>query len=135
MRIKHPYDGFMSQAPARRGRPRTGEAPVSVQSILAAALGAFATQGYEGVSVNALARQLGVSHNLLHQRFGSKEGLWRAAVDWGFGGMAQEMASAVDPTVTDPLSQLAGILSRFLHASAARPELVGLMNLEGREDS
>src|SRR5271157_2322274 len=120
-------------ATRRPGRPRAAEAPVSVDVMLAAALRSFATHGYDGVSVNALGRELGVSHNLLHQRFGSKDGLWHAAVDWGFGGMAQEVAMAVDPTVTDPLDQLAAIFRRFLHASAERPELVGLMNLEGRE--
>lgn len=119
----------------RPGRPRAEDAPAAVETMLAAALRAFATYGYDGVSVNALSRQLGVSHNLLHQRFGSKDGLWYAAVDWGFSGMAQEVAMAVDPTVTDPVDQLAAILRRFLHASAERPELLGLMNLEGRESS
>ena len=48
----------------RPGRPRTEDAPVAVEAMLAAALRAFATHGYDGVSVNALSRQLGVSHNL-----------------------------------------------------------------------
>ena len=87
------------------------------------------------MSVSALSRELGVSHNLLHQRFGSKEGLWYAAVDWGFGGLADELAKAADPTLSDPLEQLAVILRRFLEVSAERPELVGLMNIEGRESS
>jgi AcrR family transcriptional regulator len=128
--------GMNTSSHARRpGRPRTEDAPVAVQVMLEAALRAFATYGYDGVSVNALGRQLGVSHNLLHQRFGSKNGLWHAAVDWGFGDIANEVAKAIDPTVTDPLEQLAAILRRFLHASAERPELVGLMNLEGREST
>ena len=127
----------MSTDPSSRrpGRPKAEEAPATVDAMLAAALAAFATHGYDGVSVNALSRELGVSHNLLHQRFGSKGGLWYAAVDWGFGGMADELARAVDPTLTDPLDQLALILRRFLEVSAERPELVGLMNIEGREDS
>lgn len=127
----------MSAPPATRrpGRPRAAEAPVSVDVMLAAALRAFATHGYDGVSVNALSRELGVSHNLLHQRFGSKEGLWHAAVDWGFGDMAHELASAFDPTLTDPLDQMRLVLRRFLAVSAQRPELLGLMNIEGRNDS
>jgi len=123
------------RAPRRPGRPRAEEAPVSVDAMLEAALGAFATHGYDGVSVNALSRELGVSHNLLHQRFGSKDGLWHAAVDWGFGGMADEIRRAIDPTVTDPFDQLEAILRSFLRFSARRPELVGLMNLEGREST
>jgi AcrR family transcriptional regulator len=42
---------------------------------------------------------------------------------------------AADPTLSDPLEQLAVILRRFLEVSAERPELVGLMNIEGRESS
>lgn len=127
----------MSATPASRrpGRPRAEDAPVTPDAMLQAALSAFATHGYDGVSVSALCRELGVSHNLLHQRFGSKEGLWYAAVDWGFGGLADELAKAADPTLSDPLDQLAVILRRFLEVSAERPELVGLMNLEGRERS
>jgi AcrR family transcriptional regulator len=87
------------------------------------------------VSVNAISRELGVSHNLRHQRFGSKDGLWHAAVDWGFGDMARELASAFDPTLTDPLEQMRLVLRRFLAVSAGRPELLGLMNIEGRSDS
>ena len=119
----------------RPGRPRAQDAPLSVDDMLRAALGAFATHGYDGMSVSALSRDLGVSHNLLHQRFGSKEGLWYAAVDWGFGGLADELAKAADPTLSDPLEQLAVILRRFLEVSAQHPELVGLMNIEGREPS
>ncbi len=131
------YDHAMSAKVTTRrpGRPKAEESPASVDAMLSAALRAFATHGYDGVSVNALGRDLGVSHNLLHQRFGSKEGLWYAAVDWGFGGMANELVSAVDPTLTDPLDQLRLIIRRFLQVSAERPELVGLMNLEGRESS
>jgi len=127
----------MSAPPAARrpGRPRAGDTPASTDAMLAAALRAFATHGYDGVSVNALSRELGVSHNLLHQRFGSKDGLWHAAVDWGFGDMARELASAFDPTLTDPLDQMRLVLRRFLTVSAERPELVGLMNIEGRTES
>jgi TetR/AcrR family transcriptional regulator len=127
----------MSAAPATRrpGRPRAADTPVSVDAMLSAALRAFATHGYDGVSVNAISRELGVSHSLLHQRFGSKDGLWHAAVDWGFGDMARELASAFDPTLTDPLEQMRLVLRRFLAVSAQRPELLGLMNIEGRSDS
>ena len=65
----------------RQGRPRNEDAPASLDEILGAALRAFATHGYDGVSLRTLNRELGASHNLLHGRFGSKEALWYAAVD------------------------------------------------------
>jgi hypothetical protein len=72
-------------APSRRrppGRPRGDDAPASLEDILALALRAFATYGYDGVSLRTLNRELGASHNLLNGRFGSKEGLWYATIDW-----------------------------------------------------
>jgi AcrR family transcriptional regulator len=131
------YDAAMTRTtkPRPRGRPKAEDAPVALEDTLAAALRAFATHGYDGVSVSALSRELGVSHNLLHQRFGSKEGLWYAAVDAGFGHMIREVAGAFDPTITDPLEQLRIIIRRFLQLSAEQPEVLGLMNIEGRQDT
>jgi AcrR family transcriptional regulator len=61
-----------------RGHPSKQEAPTTEDQVLRAALHAFATDGFNGVSVRTLSSELGVSHNLLHQRFGSKDALWRA---------------------------------------------------------
>jgi TetR/AcrR family transcriptional regulator len=130
----HPADGA---APATRrppGRPAADDS-VSLETILRVALHAFATYGYEGVSVRMLNRELGGSHSLVNQRFGSKAALWRAAADYGFGRITRDLAEVFDPTITDPLEQLHRWIRRFLELSALHPELVGLVNLEGREDS
>jgi AcrR family transcriptional regulator len=119
----------------RSGRPRAQDAPVTLEQILDASFRAFATYGYDGVSVRTLNRELGVSHNLIHQRFGSKQGLWYAAVDRAFGQQVTELATAFDPTLVDPLDQLNHAIRRFVHYSAERPELLGLMNIEGRVES
>src|SRR3979411_1145279 len=97
----------------RTGRPKAQDAPVTVEQILDAAFRAFATYGYDGVAVRTLNRDRGVSHNLIHQRFGSKQGLWYAAVDRAFGQQVTELATGVDPTVTDPLDQLNPAILRF----------------------
>jgi AcrR family transcriptional regulator len=122
-------------SPKRRGRPKAEDAPAALDEILAAALRAFATYGYDGVSVRTLNRELGVSHNLIHQRFGSKLGLWYAAVDRAFSQQITELATAFDPTLDDPLDQLNHAIRRFVRYSAERPELLGLMNIEARVDS
>jgi TetR/AcrR family transcriptional regulator len=123
----------MAQISARKrtGRPRAQDAPVTVEQILDAAFRAFATYGYDGVAVRTLNRELGVSHNLIHQRFGSKLGLWYAAVDRAFGQQVTELATAFDPTLADPLDQLNHAIRRFVHYNAERPELLGIMNIEG----
>jgi AcrR family transcriptional regulator len=118
-----------------RGRPRNDESPASVEVIFEAALKAFATHGYEGVSLRTLGRELGGSHNLLTGRFGSKEALWYATVDWACQPVVLRLATAFDPTVSDPVEQLRFTMRTFLVYSAQRPELLGLMSIEGRQDT
>jgi TetR/AcrR family transcriptional regulator len=124
-----------TRAGKRTGRPKAQDAPVTLEQILDAAFRAFATYGYDGVAVRTLNRELGVSHNLIHQRFGSKQGLWYAAVDRAFRHQITELATAFDPTLADPLEQLNHAIRRFVHYSAEHPELLGMMNIEGRLDS
>jgi TetR/AcrR family transcriptional regulator len=114
------------------GRPRAGES-VDEEAVLEAALKAFAVHGYAGVSVRTLNKELGVSSSWVHQRFGSKDGLWHAAVDHAFG--RQSAIIAFDPTIPDPLEQLEHGMRRFLRASAQRPEILLLMNAEGAHDT
>ena len=105
----------------------------TADALLALALGTFAELGYEGTSVRDLCRRLGVSHNLIHQRFGSKEQLWYAAVDHGFGTLAAELAAAVnevDPSADD-LVRLRAVLVRFVEVTASSPALMRVINQEG----
>jgi TetR/AcrR family transcriptional regulator len=117
-----------------RGRPKASDA-MPIEEILDKALCMFATVGYDGMSLRRLNRELGVSHNLIYQRFGTKEELWRAAVDFGFGRLMTHMQGLFDPTLSDPLEQLRLAVHRFLVFSADHPELVALMNIEGRQDT
>src|SRR4030081_2058860 len=121
-RLTAGYDGDVAEHSAgkRAGRPKAQDAPVSVEQILDAAFRAFATYGYDGVAVRTLNRELGVSHNLIHQRFGSKQGLWYAAVDRAFSQQITELATAFDPTLEDPLTQLNHAIRRFVRYSAER---------------
>jgi TetR/AcrR family transcriptional regulator len=122
------------QRARRRGRPTKAEAPAPENDVLAAALRAFATHGYAGVSVRTLSRDLGVSHNLLHQRFGTKTAIWRAAVDWGFGGLVRELEAA-DQEHAEPLQRLRSFIRTFVKVSARRPELLRIMDGESTQPS
>jgi AcrR family transcriptional regulator len=106
-----------------------------IEEILDKALSMFAALGYEGMSLRMLNRELGASHNLIHQRFGTKAELWRAAVDYGFGRLMRHMQGLFDPTISDPLEQLRLAVYRFVLYSADHPELVALMNIEGHQDT
>lgn len=113
-----------------RGRPTAEAAPVAPDDeLLPVALAAFAEYGFEGTSVRDLCRRLGVSHNLVHQRFGSKEKLWYAAVDHGFRALAADLAKDLDDS-DDDLVRLRTMLVRFVEITAAEPALVRIINQE-----
>ncbi len=67
-----------------------------------AALEAFAETGYEAMSVRELTRRLDVSHNLVHHYFGSKQELWRAAMEHGLGRAARELATLFAESIESP---------------------------------
>ena len=60
------------------------EKKVSKNKILMAALGEFSANGFKGANVRAIANQAGVNHGLIRYYFGSKENLWKRAVEFMF---------------------------------------------------
>jgi TetR/AcrR family transcriptional regulator len=124
----------MSTAPRRvarpRGRPPRGAEPAPMSEMMLAAAEAFSVQGYDGVSLRTVNDQLGVSRNLLYQRFGSKANLWRAVVDWAFDPFLAYLAGADDESA-DPMERLRTFIRCFIEYSATRPYLGSLATLEG----
>ena len=117
-----------------RGRPSATDT-LPRDEILDVALRTFATDGYDGGSIRKINRELGASHNLINQRFGTKRELWKAAVDYGFDGWVNLSDASFDPTVTDPLEQLRLALRAFILRAADRPELLALIGIEGRQNT
>ena len=74
--------------------------------------------------------QLGVSRNLLYQRFGSKANLWRAVIDWAFAPFLAHLQGA-DEESADPMDRLRTFVCGFIEYSATRPYLGSLATLEG----
>jgi TetR/AcrR family transcriptional regulator len=122
----------MANSARPRGRPPKQDTPATEDEVLRAALHAFATHGFNGVSVRTLSSELGVSHNLLHQRFGSKNALWHAAVDRGFGNLTAQILDADDETA-QPLARLRSFVRAFARYSAEHPDLQRLLNIEGAQ--
>jgi AcrR family transcriptional regulator len=121
--------------PRRAGRPTAaGGAVLSRDGIIGAALEAFATSGYEAMSIRELTRRLGVSHNLVHHYFRSKADLWRACIDWSFGTLAKEIAAAVARARrdgTDILGRLRELFRLFITLTARYPANGLVISREG----
>jgi TetR/AcrR family transcriptional regulator len=118
----------------RRGRPSAGE-EIDDDRLLTSALDAFAESGYDGMSVRELSRRLGVSHTLLTTRFGSKQGLWFAAMEHALASIESTWRDVAHSTDLDELEVLRrGVVQQVLFA-ASHPQVQRIMAHEGAIDS
>src|ERR1700722_19764087 len=108
----------------------SGNAAASQETILEAALEAFAQRGFDGVSVRELNRQIGVSHNLVHHYFGSKDALWRAAIDYGLNRVNEAWRLEDLGPDADPVEKMKVGLRRFLEVMAHSPSVQRILEYE-----
>jgi TetR/AcrR family transcriptional regulator len=108
-----------------RGRPRIGDptAP-SEDAVLRRGLTAFAELGYDGASVRRLAGRLGVSHNFINTRYGSKAAFWRAVVDHALPDKDQPVPEAA----ADDLDRIRVTVTNFYRHAAHRPSTAATRN-------
>ena len=121
----------MSAAPSVRGVA----APPAAEGrdrILAVAIRSFAEVGYEGSTTAGIARAAEVTQPLVHHHFGSKEGLWRAAMDVVF---AQLPDVAEPPSGGSPAEALLTLVREFIRYVAAHPEATRIVAREGAKPS
>ncbi|MEV6377388.1 TetR/AcrR family transcriptional regulator [Micromonospora musae] len=113
-----------SQPNQRRGRPVRTRAPqvdLSDAEILERGLAAFSELGYEGASVRELAKRLGVSHNFINDRFGSKNNFWRAVVDHSLEDLLTPLTLAFEADADDA-EKLELIVKAFYSIAVQVPE-------------
>jgi len=113
------------QAVRARGRPKGqgGENDAATRRrILDAALQTFSLHGFEGTSITSIARSHRVSPPLIHYYFGSKDELWRAAMDQGIGDMVRNLKEVCDELVeADCLARLKFFIRRYIALVVERP--------------
>jgi AcrR family transcriptional regulator len=111
-----------------RGRPPLQ----SNETILEAALTAFATAGYDATSVRALNAELGLSHETITQRFGTKAELYRAAVTHGLHQFVTEFDREIASCApSDDLELLRATVRAFMIAASHHPTLGELLHHHG----
>ena len=122
----------MSLSEGLKRRARLSTAAVPEQDgrarILTAAIRAFSEFGYAGATTAGIARAAGVTQPLIHHHFGSKDGLWRAAVDAGCSNVPRLVRTAGDAPPDETLME---IVERFVRFVAAHPEATRIIAREG----
>ncbi len=107
---------------ASRNAPGRPKDPAKRAAVLEAAKQLFAAHGFEGVSMDQIAQQAGVSKLTLYSHFGDKEGLLSAAVR---AHCEQEMPVALlQPAPGTPLREHLIGIGRAFHALANSPTAI-----------
>jgi len=101
--------------------------------IVTAAAELLGDRGYRSTSTRQIADAAGVNQGLITYYFGSKEELWKAALDQLFGQLRAEFADLL--SAHDKGTQKARnreLIRRYVWFCAEHPELLQLMVEEGR---
>ncbi len=129
-----------SKAAARRRAllPKSAAAPrrVARTEILEAALKLFARDGFDGASLTEIAAEAGVGHPLIHYHFGTKEALWKAAMDFAFTGAVEELEQiAVASRDLEPVDTIRIMWRAGMRSVAEHPERMAMVFGEARAGS
>ncbi|GAB3885592.1 hypothetical protein GCM10029964_048510 [Kibdelosporangium lantanae] len=105
----------------RRGRrPATEPEVPTDDEVLRRGVEAFAELGYAGASVRELARRLGVSHNFVNDRYGSKLAFWQAAVRSELDPVRSHLERVITADATDT-DRLTTFVRDFYRFAASHP--------------
>jgi AcrR family transcriptional regulator len=124
--------GARNRPRAARGRQgSSSDAPTTSDRILDAALGSFATKGYEASSLDTLAAGLEIRKQTILYWFPSKEILLEAVIDRS----AAELSSALEESLAvagSGWARVEAVVRSVFRLAARRPELLGLVREMGR---
>ena len=111
----------------RRGGPRPGaDASATRAAVFAAAADAFSRRGFNGVTVDDIARAARVNKAMIYYHFSDKLALYRAIVC----EMLDEAGARVSRLAAEPLSPsatLEAFIARFITLADSRPYFPPLM--------
>ena len=132
-------DAYVEQSCSRprvTGRRSEAVADATRLQVAQAALRVFAARGFASATLRDIAAEAHVTHGLIRHHFGSKEGVWRAAVDYA----AELSRKAIDPFAidlsdlgVDPVWQAKTAIRATLDVFREHPEFVRLLMHEGLE--
>lgn len=114
----------------------TRSASLTRERLLRAALEAFSTAGFDGVSVRNVERMAGVDRGLAAYYFGSKLSLWNEAVDSVFDAYLTELTELRDALRdVSPRERGRALTMAYVRFNSAHPEFYRLLVLEGTTGS
>ena len=110
------------RSPNPRGRPPGDTAARTKQALLRSARQVFAEYGYHGATIAEITRRAEVSTPVLYHHFGSKAGLFTAAIEEVSKLLAESWGETIAGT-GDLRSKVNAMLDTAIQIHAADPEL------------
>ncbi len=109
-----------------QGRPTAKQADILLDTLMHAALDAFMTYGFEGASLEAIARGAKIGKITIYRQFGNKEALFREVVVFA----RQSLREHVRATIIDapPEQVLRGVIARLMDV-VSQPDFVAVLRL------
>lgn len=117
-----PQSGTARRSPNPRGRPPGDTAERTKQALLRSARQVFAEYGYHGATIAEITRRAEVSTPVLYHHFGSKAGLFTAAIEEVSELLAESWGRTIAGT-GDLRTKVHAMLDTAIDIHAADPEL------------
>ncbi len=121
--------------PRARGRPAK-DLQVAPEQLLRQVFRMFAREGYEGASLRMLAADAGVNYTLFRHHFGTKDALWRAAVESEMAPLVRQLSQILDGSrePEDLIAALRKNITAVLTLVASNPEPAGVLLKDSTDD-
>ncbi len=103
--------------------------------VLMAAQEAFSTKGFEGVSLREIASNANVMHQLVVYHFKTKDGLWRAVMEFLLAQLRDYRTRSGDLKHLPPGAALRLGVRSFVQFTAHCPQFHRIWSLEAQSDS
>jgi TetR/AcrR family transcriptional repressor of mexJK operon len=118
----------------RRGRPTQAEAVRLDENLRDAAVATFAEFGYDGTTMEAIARAAGITKRTLYARYPDKRSLFVDVIPWALSRV-ERREDATDDATGDDLEAALMAIGRNAIASATDPEIVRLHRIAMNESA
>jgi AcrR family transcriptional regulator len=105
------------------------------QKILDEALEQFSQRGFDAVGIREIADAVGVQHGLIKYHFGTKDQLWREAVEFLFSRLHRILTVPPEERTLPPAIITEKLIRRYVRYCAEHPEHARLMAQESFRDS
>ena len=116
---------------SRGSGPRAQRTRETEDRILAVALDAFGTRGFDATSLDDLAAELGITKQAILYHWPSKLALLDAVVDRAGLELVDELSGALDEAGSG-WDRVESVVRRVFRVALRRPELLGLLRELGR---